>query len=195
MASESTNPNTFCPSNIFDRLDCYITQIKILENIPVSNLRKFSSRTLGLISLSEKLGQKDIEITKNGETIYCASFSRDWVIVQNQLDSQQILAIENLPQTREQIFLEFYSRKLTQKLKDIFQPKKYPINKTVSLNHAQVPYNFFISSESTTRKIIFIGKNTEGGIVFKSFFYSDGLVEIIVNNLPLEHIDRLCCFS
>ena len=143
---ESTISNTtFCPDNIFNRLDKYITQIKILDNIPVSNLRKFSSRTLGLISLSEKFGQKDIQITKDGITLYCARKACEWEIFENQLNSQQILAIENLPQTREQIFLEFYSRKFTQKLKEIFRQKKYPINKTVSLNHAQEPYNFLIS--------------------------------------------------
>ena len=193
---ESTIPNnTFCPDQIFKRLDTYITQVQILDNIQVSNSRKISSRTLGLISLSEKVGQKNIEITKDGLTLYCAKKARDWKIVENLLNSQQISAIENLPQTKEQIFLEFYSRKLTHKLKEIFQLKDYPIDRAISLNHAQVPYEFLISHESTTSKIIFVGTNLENDIVFKSSFYKDAQVQVISNNLSLEHINQLCCFS
>ncbi|MCC0175840.1 hypothetical protein I4641_02440 [Waterburya agarophytonicola K14] len=193
---ESTIPNTtFCPDEIFKRLDTYITQVQILDNIQVSNPRKILSRTLGLISLSEKVGQKKIEITKDGLTLYCAKKARDWTIVENQLNREQISVIENLPQTKEQIFLEFYSRKLTHKLKEIFQLKNYPIDRAISLNHAQVPYEFLISHESTTNKIIFVGTNLENDIVFKSSFYKNAQVQVITNNLSLEHINQLCCFN
>lgn len=193
---ESTIPNiTFCPDEIFNRLDQYITQVFILDNIQIYNLRKIVSRTLGLISLSEKLGQKNIEIVKDGRTLYCAKKTHDWVIIENRLNNDEILAIEKLPQTKEQIFLEFYSRKLTQKLKDIFQLKKYPINQSISLNHAQVPYIFYISDESTTNKILFVGTNVDHDIVFKSSLCKYGQVEVIENTISLEHTNQLSCFN
>lgn len=153
---ESTvQSTTFCPDKIFNRLDKYITQVQILDNIQVSYQRKFLSRTLGLISLSEKVGQKKIEITLDGLILYRAEKDRNWIVYENLLSQKQILDIENLPQNKEQILLEFYSRKLTHKVKDIFQLKNYPINRNISLNHAQIPYKFYISKESTDSRIIF----------------------------------------
>lgn len=186
---------TFCPDKIFFRLDKYITQVQILDNIQVSYQRKILSRTLGLISLSEKVGQKKIEITQDGLTLYYAEKDRDWIVAENLLSLRQISDIENLPQTKEQILLEFYSRKLTHKVKEIFRLKNYPINKIISLNHAQIPYSFYISHESTKSQIVFIGTNFENEIVFKSSFNNNAQVKILVNNLSLENINQLCCFN
>lgn len=193
---ESTTPNaTFCPDRIFNSLDEYITQVQILDNIQVSNLRKITSRTLGLISLSEKLGQKDIEIIKDGLTLYRAKKTTDWEIIELQLNNQQIQAIENLPQTKEQILIEFYGRKLTYKLKKVFQYKNYPLNRPISLNHAQIPYDFWIDDESTSSEIVFRGIDIEDDVVFESSFSTEGQAKVMKNNLSLEHINQLCSFD
>lgn len=193
---ESTIPNTtFCSDKIFNRLDKYITQVQILDNIQVSNPRKMMSRTLGSISLSEKLGQKDIEIIKDGLTLYRAKKTTDWRIIEHQLNNQQIQAIYNLPQTNEQILIEFYGRKLTMKLKQVFQQNNYPLNKPTSLNHAQVPYDFLIEDKSTSSEIIFRGINFEEDVVFQSSFNKHGQARVIRNNLSLEHISQLCSFD
>ena len=190
---ESTIPNTtFCPDKIFKRLDKYITQVQILDNIQVSSLRKIESKTLGSISLAEKLGQKDISIIKDGLILYRAKKTTDWEITEYQLNNQQIQAIENLPQTKEQILIEFYGRKLTHKLKTVFQHKNYPLNKLISLNHAQIPYDFWIDNESTSREIVFKGINIENDVVFESSFSTEGQTRVIKNNLSLEHINQLC---
>ena len=193
---ESTIPNaTFCPDEIFNRLDEYITQVQILDNIQISNPRKITSRTLGLISLSEKLGQKNIEIIKDERILYRAKKTTDWEIIELQLKDRQIQAIENLPQTKEQILIEFYGRKLTHKLKKVFQSKNYPLNKLISLNHAQVPYDFWIDNNSTSSEIVFRGINIEEDVVFESSFSNEGQAKVILNNLPLEHINQLCSFD
>ncbi|MEL6930308.1 MAG: hypothetical protein AAFO95_16960 [Cyanobacteria bacterium J06600_6] len=193
---ESKIPNnTFCPDKIFIKFDTYITQVQILDNIQVSNQRKISTRTLGLVSISEKVGLKKIEIIKDGITLYSAEKKQTWEICDNQLNSQQIHAIDNLPQNKEEIFHEFYSRKLTLMLKKVFQHKNYPVNHKISINHAQIPYKFFISDESSKNKIVFIGNNLNKNIVFKSSIAQDLSIEIEINNLPLEHINNLCCLN
>jgi hypothetical protein len=187
--------NTFCPDIIFNKLDKYITQIQILDNIPVSSNRKITSRSLGLISLSEKLGQKKIEIVKDNLVLYCAQKTCDWIITVNNLQNQEILAIENLPQTKEEILIEFYGRQLTNKLKETFQTQNYPINAAISLNHGQVPYDFCISSDSTQEKIVFVGTDSETKMVFRSAFHKNMQVEVIENHLTLERLNQLCCFN
>lgn len=194
MESVSGN-NTFCPDKIFNKLDNYITQVQILDNLQVSNPRKIESRTLGLISLSEKLGGKEIEISKEGLLIYSAKKITEWEIFEQQLNSQQIQDIANLPQTKEQILIDFYGRKLTHKLKKIFQARKYPIDRPISLNHAQIPYDFFIGCSSTPFELIFSGINNEDEIVFESSFSNKGEARIIKNNLSLEHINQLSSFN
>ena len=192
----SNIPNvTFCPNKIFSRLDNYITQVQILDNCQISNLRRITSRTLGIISLSEKLAQKEIEITKDGLTLYRAKKTTDWKIITNQLNYQQIQDIENLPQTKEQILIEFYGRKLTYKLKQVFQEKNYPVDRPISLNHAQVPYDFIIKRESTPCEMIFAGINIENEIVFESSFNKRREARIIKNNLSLEHTNQLSSFN
>ena len=191
---EGTNKNiTFCPDIIFHRLDNYITQVQILDNIQVSNPRKISSRTLGLISLSEILGQKNISIIKHDRTLYRAQKTNEWIIIENKLDDSQIFAIQNLPQTKEQIFLEFYCRKLTYRLKDLFRQKNYPIEQPISLNQAQAPYNFYISNDSTINQLVFVGTNLENDVVFKSSYCTNNQVEVIENILSLEHVNQLSC--
>lgn len=193
---ESTISNTaFCPDEIFNRLDKYITQVQILDNRQISNLRKIASRTLGLISLSEKLGQKEIEITKDGLTLYRAKKTTNWEVIENQLNDRQIQDIKNLPQTKEQILIEFYGRKLTNKLKQVFQSKNYPLNKPISLNHAQVPYDFFIKPESTSSELIFRGFDVENEVVFESSFNKEGEARVVRNDLSLEHTNQLCFFN
>jgi hypothetical protein len=183
---------TFCPDKIFDRLDRYFTQVLLLEDRQISNPRKIESRTLGSITLSESLGQKKVEIVKNGFILYCAEKGNNWKIVENNLDALQVSTIEALPQTKEEIYLEFYSRKLTLKLKDIFQRQKYPIERRISLNQTQVPYKFYISRESTPDKIIFVGIDRDDDLIFKSSF-DNNLVKVMENNLSLEHLNHLSC--
>ena len=186
---------TFCPDKIFNRLDKYITQVQTLDNRSISNPRKITSRTIGLISLSEKLGQKKIEITKDKLTLYRAKKTTEWEIIENQLNDQQIQDIENLPQTKEQTLIDFYGRKLTLKLKQVFQAKKYPVNQPISLNHAQIPYDFIIKAESTAQEIIFVGIDIENKIVFESSFNKEKEARVIKNNLSLEHINQLSSFN
>jgi preprotein translocase subunit SecD len=183
---------TFCPDKIFDRLDRYFTQVLLLDSQQISNPKKIESRTLGSITISESLGQKKIEIVKNSLVLYCAEKDKSWKIVENQLDALQISTIETLPQTKEEIYLEFYGRKLTLKLKDIFQKQKYPLERRISLNQTQVPYKFYISRESTPDKIIFVGINRDEDLIFKSSF-DNHLVKVIKNNLSLEHLNHLSC--
>ena len=184
----------FCPDIIFHRLNNYITQVQLLDNIQVSNPRKISSQTLGLISISEILGQKNISIIKHDLTLYRAKKTIDWIIIENKLNDSQILAIQNLPQTKEQIFLEFYCRKLTRRLKELFRQKKYPIEQSISLNHAQDPYDFYISNDSTINKLVFVGTNPENDdVVFKSSYYTNNQVIVIKNILPLELVNQLSC--
>ena len=183
------------PDTIFNRLDTYIKQVFLLDNIQISSFRKFPSQTLGLISISEKLGQKDLKITKDDLILYDAKKTVDWVIIENRLSNQQIIAIESLPQTKEQILIEFFGRKLTHKLKRVFQLRNYPINQAISLNHAQVPYKFIISEESTSSEIVFIGISDEGNSIFKSSFDRKSQPKVIENHLSLEHINQLCSFD
>ena len=185
----------FHPDTIFNRLDTYIKQVFLLDNIQISSFRKFPSQTLGLISISEKLGQKDLKITKDDLILYDAKKTVDWVIIENRLSNQQIIAIESLPQTKEQILIEFFGRKLTHKLKRVFQLRNYPINQAISLNHAQVPYKFIISEESTSSEIVFIGISDEGNSIFKSSFDRKSQPKVIENHLSLEHINQLCSFD
>lgn len=191
---ESTIPNTtFCPDIIFNRLDTYITQVQILDNQQVSNPKKITSRTLGSIFLSETVGIKKIEIVKDEIAIYSATKTDDWKIIENQLNCQQIVAIESLPQTKNEIFLEYYGRKLTLKLKEVFQEINYPIDRVISLNHSQIAYNFIISPESTSENIVFTGANVDNEIVFQSSFNRDTQVKVIINNFSLEQLNQLCC--
>ncbi|BAZ47125.1 hypothetical protein NIES4102_41710 (plasmid) [Chondrocystis sp. NIES-4102] len=185
----------FCPDKVFNILDAYITLVQTLDNVPVLNPRKIMSRTLGLISLCEKLGQKEIEIIKDGLVLYKAEKTTDWQVFEFNLNDQQVLAIESLPQTKEQVLIEFYGRKLTHKLKKVFQSKNYPVNKHISLNHAQVPYSFWIDSKSTSSEIFFVGINTEDNVVFESSLNKSKQVKVIKNYLSLEHINQLSSFD
>ncbi|MGL5938842.1 MAG: hypothetical protein ACRC2S_00415 [Waterburya sp.] len=182
--------NTFCPDTIFCKLNQYITQVLLLDNNQVSNLKKILSRTLGTITISEKSKQKEIEIVKDNLVLYQATKADDWLIVENNLVDAQIQAISNLPQTKEEIFIEFYARQLTEKLKSIFQPKQYPIAQPISVNNTEIPFNFCLSPESTTNKLVFVGTQNNN-IIFKSSFSSNNQVELLENQLSLEHLNRL----
>lgn len=185
----------FCPDDIFLKLDTYITQLQILENIQLSNTRRISTRTMGSISILENIGQKQIEINDSGVVLYLAKKTEDWKIIENILENWQIEAIKNLPQTKEEIFIDFYSRTLTHKLKELFQAKSYPIEQQIILNHAQLPYSFHISPESTTKRLIFVGTNFENEIVFLSSYYKDTRIQISQSDFLLEHVNQLSCFN
>jgi hypothetical protein len=190
MASTLRN-NTFCPDTIFSRLNNYITQVLLLDNVQISNLKKILSRTLGTITISERLEQKSIEIIKDNLVLYQANKADKWLVFVNKLADAQIKAISNLPQTKEEIFIEFYARQLTKKLKDIFRQKKYPISQPHCLNDTQVPYDFYLTSESTTIKLIFVGTDQHDQVIFKSSFSGNNQVELIENRLSLEHLNQL----
>ena len=184
--------HTFCPEKIFSRVNTYITQVFLLENREILNPLKFMSRSLGQILCSENDGQKHIEIVREGVTLYQASKTDDWSVVENQLTARQTHSILSLPQNKEQIITEFYGRKLTHKLKGIFQRKNYPINKPVSLNCTQIPYDFYINGqESTSDEIFFTGINLENNIVVFESSYKDKQARVLTNTMSLEHTSQL----
>lgn len=193
---ESVLINTFSPEIIFKKLDGYITQVLTLENIVIKNPRKFESRTLGRITIAENLGEKTIQIVKDGTFLYSATkLLQGWEVKINLLSEEQIKSIQSLPQNKNEVFLEFFARTLTIRLKEIFQAKSYPIESSITLSNAQVPYKFYIAEQSTNQLIIFRGTNEEGEQLFKSSFSfgKDGLlVRIIENELPFDHLSQLC---
>lgn len=105
---ESRIPNnTFCPDNIFTKLDTYITQVQILDNIQVSNQRKILSRTLGQVSILEKVGQKKIEIIKDELTLYSAEKKKIGELLKIFLIANKFTLSNICLKTKSKFFLNF----------------------------------------------------------------------------------------
>ena len=185
--------DTFCPEAIFESLNAYFSLVGKLSYTPESNFKSISTRTIGTVTIADTVECKKIEIVRNNLNLYSArrNSGGNWVVETNSLSQQEIEIVLHLPTSKDRLFAEFYGRKLTCRLKELFQAKNYPINLRMSLHDAPVPYYFCISDESALKKIIFLGKNSEQNTVFKSYFYPNRAIFIPINSLPLTHINQL----
>ena len=184
----------FCPEDIFESLDKYFSLVQELNNISKSDLRSvsFSTRTIGIVTITNNAESKNIQIVRDSINLYSAYKNDDnWEVDSNLLQPREISIILHLPNNKEQLLSEFYGRQLTFRLKELFQAENYPINQKISFHNAQVPYYFCISDESNRQQIIFLGFDLEQQNIFKSYFYPDRAVFTPINSLPISHLNQL----
>ena len=184
--------NTFCPENVFESLDKYLSLVCQLNNNSRSGRKAIDTRTIGTVTIVDDTQNKNIRIVRDGTTIYFACKSNGkWGIESNFLQPYEISIILHLPENKEQLYAEFYGRKLSFGLKKLFQAENYPIGRRIILHNTEVPYYFCISNESDRQTICFLGFDSEEIDIFKSYFYPNQAVFIALNGLPLTHLNQL----
>lgn len=183
---------TCCPKKLFESLDGYISLVHQLDNIPKFSYKSISTRTIGTVTIVENNEQTSIQIARNGSDLYYAWMKNGlWTVETNCLEDYLISIIYHLPITKEQLFAEFYGRKLTIKLKELFQKQNYPIGKQIGFYNTPNPYSFWISDESNFQKIVFLGCDIGRKIVFKSCFYQNQAIFIPLCSLLFTHLNQL----
>jgi hypothetical protein len=194
---ENIDSELINPEEIFVKLDNYIVALYRLSNIEPISPRQIETKTLGIVSITEKLGEKNITLAQVKEDfiLYQATKTKDWSINTNYLEQSQIEAIRNLPSNGEEILIDFYSRNLTENLKNIFRARKYPISEPISLNVTSVPYKFEISVESRNNYLVFVGFDDSNTLIFKSCLNNSGNIQIVHNSVSLEHLNQLAEYS
>jgi hypothetical protein len=183
---------TCCPKKLFESLDGYISLVHQLDNIPKSSHKSINTRTIGTITIVENNEQTSIRIARNGNDLYSAWMRNgNWLIETNCLENHEISIVLHLPKTKEQLFAEFYGRRLTHKLKELFKKQNYPIGQQIGFYNTPKPYTFCISDESNPEKIVFLGCNCSQKTVFKSCFYHNQAIFIPLSSLPFSHLNQL----
>ena len=182
--------------NLYTKILNYFHSVDEFTETAKKAKYRVSSQTCGSINLDSSENHQTLLLVKDDRIIYYAEKKNErWQEKENSLSSRQIEKLSRLPQSKEQVAEQYSTRYLANLLKDKLQESEQ-IEKTITWkfndeNGKISSYSFQVAQTSNQKQISILGKSENQANIFTAKIDSDGIVDVVKNQIPLKRISQL----